>query len=72
LWRDNLCDRETVVDDQRAVVEREMKALTEAIRQRDRAMAHLTRLLKWYEEETDSVTTPDPDIRSALRREVLH
>lgn len=44
-WRDNLLDLETIVDDKRRALDFAVDELHVAVLERDRAAAHLTRLV---------------------------
>jgi len=44
-WRENLLDFELVVDDKRQAIDRALDELRAAVRERDRAAAHLQHLV---------------------------
>jgi hypothetical protein len=46
-WRDELIDLDTAVDDARRHVNAAVEQLQTAVRERDRARVHLTRLVEW-------------------------
>ncbi len=49
LWRGNLVDLDIVVDDKRQVADRDLEDVRKAVHERDRAAAHLARLIEWRE-----------------------
>lgn len=49
LWRNNLIDLETSVNDKRQAVDRTLHEFFAAVRERDRAAAHLAQLIDWHD-----------------------
>jgi hypothetical protein len=72
-WRDNLIDLETLVDDKRQAVDREIDGLRVAVRERDRAARHLASLVEWFgrSDRPDVVGLEIADPAPALREASL-
>lgn len=56
-WRENVIDLDVVVDDRRQDLDRAADALRNAVRERDRAAAHLQHLIECYADAVPPWTT---------------